>query len=131
MSRWWVLALAAGLFACAGGLKGFVRYEPEELARIPNVHGYRGAPACQACHVDGKAELLGGPIDTCRRCHPARHTPGHEAGSPAGKYAKVDLPFPGGVVVCHTCHDPHDVKRERHGLRLPVNELCRRCHSDH
>lgn len=126
---WWGL-LAAGLSACAsGGAVRFTRYPLAEMAQIGNVHLYRGAPVCQACHVDGRAELLQGPVQTCRTCHAARHTPGHEPGAPPGTMVNVSLPLPGGVVVCHTCHDPHDVKKYPRGLRKPVDELCRSCHT--
>ena len=32
-------------------------------------------------------------------------------------------------MACHSCHDPHDLKRNRAGLRLGFTELCLRCHA--
>jgi predicted CXXCH cytochrome family protein len=47
------------------------------------------------------------------------------------KTPAAGLPLePGGRVVCHTCHDPHDVK-SRGGLRKTFNELCLSCHRKH
>jgi predicted CXXCH cytochrome family protein len=37
----------------------------------------------------------------------------------------------GGRIVCHTCHDPHDVKAHRKGLRLDYQPLCDQCHAGH
>jgi predicted CXXCH cytochrome family protein len=39
--------------------------------------------------------------------------------------------MPGGFVACHTCHDPHDMKASRAGLRVPFSELCVECHARH
>ena len=44
---------------------------------------------------------------------------------------KIALPLVGGKVVCHTCHDPHDTRRERYGLWKELNALCRDCHKRH
>lgn len=127
--RPWVLLLAVPAVAC--GVKGFVRYPADELRQVKNPHSFRGKPACQLCHVDGSKALLHGPVDTCLHCHQARHTPGHEVGTLLAGRDVGGLPLPEGRIVCHTCHDPHDVKREPNGLRQRVNDLCLSCHKGH
>lgn len=110
----------------------FVRYSDAEAAQVKDVHSYKGQPLCQGCHAGDTAALIAGPVHTCERCHAkARHTPGHESGTKLDVKRVGGLPLPGGVVVCHTCHDAHDVKKHRHGLRMPVNAVCLSCHPRH
>lgn len=110
----------------------WVRYSPEELAKVKNAHDYKGLPACQLCHAHETPMLLAGPAHTCERCHRnARHSPGHEAGTKLPPERVKGLPMENGVVICHTCHATHDLKQFRYGLRAPVNEVCLACHAKH
>jgi predicted CXXCH cytochrome family protein len=125
-----LLGIALGVTACASAAARplFVRYPEVEAAHVKNIHLYQGRPLCQACHEDGLPRLLAGPVGTCLRCHQVSHTPGHETGRLLERTEKVGLPLPDGRVVCHTCHDPHDLAREPSGLRLPSKALCLECH---
>jgi len=101
-----------------------------EAVHASNPHDHRGKPLCQRCHLAGEAGVSGDPVELCTQCHdPSRmkHPVGvtratAPAGLPLGEDARV---------VCHTCHDPHDVKQRRSGLRLDYVELCLRCHERH
>ena len=108
---------------------GFVRYPEVEAAHVTNPHLYRGKPLCQACHVMDSERLLEG--HGCEGCHKTPHSKGHDVGTPLVRKAPVALPLVDGKVACHTCHDPHDIKRERFGLRKELNALCRDCHRGH
>lgn len=74
--------------------------------------------------------MKGDPIALCAQCHDVarmRHpfrveAPDHVQGLPL---------MPGRVVACHTCHDPHDLKARRSGLRMRFAELCLKCHERH
>jgi predicted CXXCH cytochrome family protein len=101
-----------------------------EAAHAVNPHDHGGKPLCQRCHVAGAVGVKEDPISLCAGCHdpaamkhPFRMAP---AAPPQG------LPLmAGGLVACHTCHDPHDVKARPSGLRLEYSELCLRCHVRH
>lgn len=134
------LVLALGVTACvtatarpaplprpAAAPAGFVRYPAVEAAHVKNIHAYRGKPVCQACHVLDSERLLDGPA--CGGCHQTPHSRGHDVGTPIAD--KISLPLVEGKVACHTCHDPHDTKRERFGLWKELNALCRDCHRRH
>lgn len=117
--------------APVGPVTGVVRYPELEAAQVKNIHLYRGKPLCQACHVPDSERLRAGPVGSCVHCHQVPHSPGHEAGTLLVRKHQVALPLVAGRVVCHTCHDPHDVKRERFGLRKNLNALCLDCHPGH
>ncbi len=128
--------LAVVVVACATAPKppagrAFVRYPELEAAHVKNAHAFRGQPVCQACHRGESEALLDGPVRTCTRCHQARHTPGHESGTPMDPLRSGGLPLADGRVACHTCHDSHDVKKHRFGLRLPLRQVCLSCHPGH
>lgn len=105
-------------------------FEPVPASQLPNhynPHDREGKIVCQACHgVEGG--LLAAADETCRRCHKSRD--GHpvgvvQAAAPAG------LPLlAGGILTCHTCHDPHSGMKSD-GLRLDHDVLCLRCHKQH
>ena len=109
-------------------VEGWVSYPQVEVAALKNIHAYRGKPVCQACHVPNSPVVLKGPGAACERCHQAEHTRGHEVGTVLQRKFPVKLPLVDGKVVCHTCHDPHDIKRERYGLRKKLQLLCLDCH---
>lgn len=101
-----------------------------EAIHAANPHDHQGKPLCQRCHAQGEERLGIDPIALCAQCHEPshmRHPFDVSQPDPPG-----DLPFgPGGRIVCHTCHDPHDVRARRSGLRLEYVELCTRCHVRH
>jgi predicted CXXCH cytochrome family protein len=133
-----LLALGAlGAGAGCAGLIGprrpqveFTPYPEAQVAAVRNPHDYQGKPLCQRCHLPGDGRLASGAISLCVSCHAfghANHPVDVVQKTPAG-----DLPLlAGGKVACHTCHDPHDLKRHRAGLRLGFSELCLRCHQGH
>jgi predicted CXXCH cytochrome family protein len=120
-----------GAAAAAPGAPSRARFVPvpeAEAAAVKNVHRFRGASLCQACHAPSGA-LAAEPVALCVRCHAQEHG-NHPVGVAQSQPVK-DLPLAGGVVVCHTCHDPHSEMTSERGLRLEFNALCQRCHPGH
>jgi predicted CXXCH cytochrome family protein len=108
----------------------FTPIPAEEAARVRNPHDHRGRPLCQRCHAPGAAGVTKDPIALCAECHDPVIMR-HPFRVRAADHAR-DLPLmPGRIVACHTCHDPHDVKARRAGLRLRYTELCLECHARH
>lgn len=133
-------ALAAGAEGAPGGagagpageagIPRFAPMSPLQAAHFANPHDAGGKPLCQRCHVPGRRGTAVDPIALCSQCHDASRMK-HPVGMAQAK-APEGLPLgDGGLVVCHTCHDPHDVKRNASGLRLPYAALCARCHVRH
>jgi predicted CXXCH cytochrome family protein len=73
------------------------------------------------------------PVALCTGCHDTGPVhQGHPVGAVLEAGLGAGLPLGDGRrVVCHTCHDPHDVVREPGGLRMAFTPLCRRCHEGH
>lgn len=108
----------------------FKRRSTMEAVHAANPHDASGKPLCQRCHISGKPGAAVDSIALCSQCHDASRMK-HPVGM-AARSVPRDLPLgEGGVIACHTCHDPHDVKRNPAGLRLSFAELCRRCHDRH
>jgi predicted CXXCH cytochrome family protein len=122
------LGVGAATFASAWQSRAFVHYPEAELRGVPDVHAHKGRPVCQACHPGRDRRLRAEPLALCQGCHRAAHG-SHPVGVPLKTLAPVELPLgEGRVVVCHSCHDPHDMKAFPHGLRQPMTPLCQRCH---
>ncbi|HET9553570.1 MAG TPA: cytochrome c3 family protein [Anaeromyxobacteraceae bacterium] len=106
----------------------FQPYPLSEVGNLKTAHEYQGKPLCQACHMNGgflRADANG----TCTRCHAFGHN-NHPVD--VVQKTKTDLPLlAGGKLACHTCHDPHAVKKGAPGLRKTFNELCTACHKAH
>lgn len=109
----------------------WVAYPEAEVAGVKDPHAFRGQPLCQRCHQAAPGGPIGGAaVALCMECHPQRHS-NHPVGVVHRTPAK-DLPYvDAGRIACHTCHDPHDLKAQKKGLRLPFNDLCLRCHQQH
>lgn len=122
------VVLASSGAACARRAPLFVPYPEAEIAGERNPHLFRGKPLCQRCHRPG-GELLAEPVALCRRCHRPVHG-NHPVGVPAGT-VPAKLPLDGGKIVCHTCHDPHDIGTRASGLRIRAGEICLQCHVGH
>jgi len=119
----------SALAACsATKVAEFHPYPAAEVAGVKNPHQFRGKPLCQACHVPGNG-LVAEPVALCQGCHTWPHG-GHPVAVPMEK-APEGLPLAAGKVACHTCHDPHDLKRNPAGLRFTGKDLCLRCHVRH
>lgn len=123
-----VLAFLAG--RVPPGKMTFVTYPADEVAGVENVHDFQGRPLCQSCHHKADMSLTAEPILLCTGCHP-EHRGSHPVRVRQVTPAEVGLPLEDGTVVCHTCHESHDLKRFPLGLRLPFNDLCLRCHQRH
>lgn len=108
----------------------FTPYPEAEVAQVKNIHSHRGAPVCQVCHFQGDPPALRA-AHGCPACHQVAHSVGHDVGTKIAPGRGGDLPLPGGHVVCHTCHDPHDTKKHIHGLRKKLTPLCLDCHPKH
>jgi len=98
-----------------------------EAATVRNPHDVDGRPLCQRCHKPGRGGLLSPPISLCVSCHAFGHHNHPVDVVQAVKPEGVPL-LEGGRVACHSCHDPHDLRRNRGGLRYPFSDLCVRCH---
>ena len=106
----------------------FARYPDAEVAGVKDPHDFRGKPLCQACHPFADPGLAADPIELCRGCHGLDHG-SHPVGVIQSTAPDPQLPLgPGGRVLCHSCHDPHDVKAFPHGLRRNFTPLCTSCH---
>lgn len=106
----------------------FVFYPPDVLPALKSIHAFQGKPVCQACHVGATPQLIEGLDRTCARCHSYEHDDAHKAGNVMDPKRVGNLPIPGGRLACHTCHDPHDVKRFPYGLLMKHQALCLTCH---
>lgn len=100
-----------------------------EAAHVTNPHGHEGKPYCVRCHAGGKTAVAD-PVGLCAQCH-APSLMKHPYGV-TPRTVPAALPLgPEQKIVCHTCHDPHDVKKHRKGLRLEYMPLCAQCHVKH
>ncbi len=108
----------------------FVTYPPKEAASVRSPHNYKGRPLCQRCHVQNTASLADSPVSLCRQCHTEAHDHPVEVHqkTPMTKALRLG---PGGALLCHTCHDHHDVYQHEHGLLLEGDALCAACHVAH
>lgn len=107
--------------------RDWVDLPPEVVAQARNAHGHLGKPVCGACHLERDRRLRADPVVLCQACHRFSHG-NHPVNVPLGEWKQPGLPLWAGRVVCHTCHDPHDVRSAPDGLRLPFDELCKQCH---
>ncbi|MCM2332889.1 MAG: cytochrome c3 family protein [Anaeromyxobacteraceae bacterium] len=139
------LALAALLLAGAGcatvmgalGLrKGpppppWVAYPEAQVAGVQDPHLYLGQPLCQRCHTGSDGALRAKDATAlCKECHPQRH--GNHPVDIVHRSPSKDLPYgEGNRIVCLTCHDPHQLRFQKKGLRLAFNDLCMKCHMQH
>lgn len=122
----WLAALTLAAIGCSHRpVAEFEPYPEAEVAGARSPHAFRGAPLCQACHVRGDG-LREDPVSLCHRCH-AFHGQSHPTGV-VQKGAAGGLPLWEGKVACHSCHDPHDVKGRKAGLRRAADDLCVACH---
>jgi predicted CXXCH cytochrome family protein len=105
------------------------RLSEAEILAVKDPHAAQPRPFCWSCHVaEGRRELRQDPIALCQRCHGSAAHGSHPV-DVVQRTSAGGLPlWKGGRVVCHTCHDPHDVKRNANGLRLAFDPLCLECH---
>ncbi len=105
-------------------------YPPAAVATIEDPHNYLGKALCQRCHTGPDGGLKAGPMALCRECHQQKH--GNHPVDLVHKTPSKDLPYgEGGRIVCHTCHDPHQLRWQKKGLRMAFNDLCLKCHAQH
>jgi predicted CXXCH cytochrome family protein len=123
--------LAALLAGCGLTKSAFVVYPEAEVASAKSAHEYKGKPLCQACHLEESPQLRADELIVCGRCHAVDHGGGHKPNTLIKNAAQVGLPLKDGKLVCHTCHDVHDLKRNKHGFREPIPGLCLHCHKRH
>jgi predicted CXXCH cytochrome family protein len=131
-------ALAVATLACARApvqappppiRAEFVPLPEAEVAGVKNPHLYQGKPLCERCHVPG-AGLRSAPVALCLECHRFGHA--NHPVDVVQKGGARDLPLlAGNRLACHTCHDPHDLRKHRAGLRDEFTPLCLRCHTSH
>jgi predicted CXXCH cytochrome family protein len=109
----------------------FTPVENPDPRRLAHPHGAGDKAMCQVCHEPGVAGVKKDPIALCAGCHdPARMKHPFRVEAPAHAAGKVPL-MDGNVIACHTCHDPHDVRARRGGLRASFRDLCLACHTRH
>lgn len=107
----------------------WVTYPEAEVAGVKNAHDYKGAALCQRCHASPDGKLLKQEPELCYDCHHA---------AKMTHVGKIQNPLPatlptqeGGKIICHTCHEVHDVKAQPHGFRMPYRDECLECHKGH
>jgi predicted CXXCH cytochrome family protein len=127
-----VLALGTAAVVLVSRMEPSVPPSPGPIVPAGVATGPHGDPSkCATCHPRARGHVEGDPIALCRSCHGPSHAD-HPVGVAQADPADPGLPLgPGGVVVCHSCHDPHDVARTKSGLRLAFTPLCLRCHPRH
>jgi predicted CXXCH cytochrome family protein len=101
-----------------------------DAARVTDPHGGQGTALCQRCHVAGETAPSVDPIGLCAGCHDV-NVMKHPVRVPQATGAEGLPLLPGRLIACHTCHDPHDVKSQRGGLRSEYVALCKKCHVGH
>lgn len=108
----------------------FVPLPDMETVFVANPHDLNGTPFCQRCHTPGEERPAVDPISLCSQCHDVtamKHPWRVEQPGGAGPLPLME----GKDIACHTCHDPHDVKKFPHGLRAEYTALCLNCHRRH
>ena len=108
----------------------FVPLPEAEVAGVKNPHEFGSGSLCQRCHVAGEEKPAVDPISLCTQCHDPQHMKHPYRVVQATGAEGLPL-LPGRLIACHTCHDPHDVKKNRAGLRMEYVTLCLKCHSRH
>lgn len=104
---------------------------PAQIKAAPNPHNYEGAPMCPACHTGpNSTKLIAGPIATCERCHAFAHQ-NHPVNVTQPTPVTTVPMGPGNLVLCHTCHEEHDMSKFPNGLRMEFTTLCLQCHKMH
>lgn len=138
-----LLTAAALLAACAASKPAQKPAEPPatarrlawvvhpdaEVASASDAHAFKGAPLCQRCHASPRGKLVVEEATLCYQCHhAAKMTHVGKIQSPPPK----TLPYEeGGRIVCHTCHEVHDIKAQPYGFRGPMMAACLECHQRH
>jgi predicted CXXCH cytochrome family protein len=110
--------------------QAWVTYPEAEVKDWKNAHDYKGASLCQRCHASSDGKLIVDDTPAlCYQCHEAaKMTHVNKLQKPPPK----TLPYAaGGRIVCHTCHDPHDVKAHKYGFRAEYVSVCLECHVRH
>jgi len=108
----------------------WIAYPEATVAAVKNPHNYLGSELCQKCHTGPEGGLRSDPVTLCKDCHPQRH--GNHPVEIVQKKPSPELPYgPGGKILCHTCHDQHDMRAQKKGLRARFNDLCMKCHLQH
>lgn len=104
-------------------------YPDAEASAVKNAHDYKGAPLCQRCHASPDGKLRTKEPELCYECHAAaKMTHVGKVRNPAPATLPVQE---GGRIICHTCHEPHDVKAQPYGFRAPYATVCLECHKRH
>ena len=132
------LAAVTSLAACAPRIARrpgpppkapWVVYPDAEVKEVKNAHDYKGAALCQRCHSSPDGKLVTKEPELCWECH---------KGTTMTHVGKIQDPPPptlpyekGGRIICHTCHDPHDVKSHKWGFRMQYVAECMECHKGH
>lgn len=135
----WSLELAAGLpIALAAALavallSAPVVAEEEVMPEVVNPHNFVVKEYCSICHTKRPPELNKDPVTTCTKCHPANVGNHPVARHPMGKKVKIYTPnklplTEDGLIVCYTCHDPHNTSQFKNMLRVDYFGLCVSCH---
>lgn len=107
----------------------WVVHPDAEVSGATNAHEYKGAPLCQRCHASEDGKLRTKEPELCYECHAAaKMTHVGKIQKPAPKTLPVEA---GGRIICHTCHEVHDVKAQKFGFRMEYTAECLECHKRH
>ncbi len=87
---------------------------------------------CTTCHINESPQTENAQLITdlpvlCISCHSERVDKGeHVINVVPATTPHAELPLPGGVLGCITCHDPHSDTPGQ--LRISKNRICQGCH---
>ncbi|MEK6758734.1 MAG: cytochrome c3 family protein [Deltaproteobacteria bacterium] len=129
------LMIAAGSVLCplpsmASDAQGIV---DEEGVQVIDPHDFEMKSYCVKCHDPEPPMLRFDAVTTCTKCHPNVVGDHPVARHPLGKMPRISIPVSlpltdDGLMVCFTCHEPHNKTNYSKMLRVDYFKLCAACH---
>lgn len=105
----------------------------EEGVQVIDPHDFDRKSYCVNCHDPEPPMLRFDAVTTCTKCHPNVVGDHPVARHPLGKMPRISIPVnlpltDDGLMVCFTCHEPHNKTNYSKMLRVDYFRLCASCH---
>lgn len=105
----------------------------EEGVQVIDPHDFTKKSYCAKCHEPEPPMLRFDAVTTCTKCHPNVVGDHPVARHPLGKMPRISIPVTlpltdDGLMVCFTCHEPHNKTNYSKMLRVDYFRLCASCH---